>query len=125
MSAEYILSRAARLREEMRASGASAYVALNDEDSNWESLFYLSGFRGTAGAIIIYDNAEPELILDGRYAEAGRAQSPYRKKASPKTCAQACALTARRKFCARRARPRTKTGCASRTASGAGATAAL
>ena len=36
MSAEYILSRAARLREEMRASGASAYVALNDEDSNWE-----------------------------------------------------------------------------------------
>ena len=78
MSAEYILSRAARLREEMRASGASAYVALNDEDSNWESLFYLSGFRGTAGAIIIYDNAEPELILDGRYAEAGRAQSPYK-----------------------------------------------
>ena len=48
MSAEYILNRAARLREEMRASGASAYVALNDEDSNWESLFYLSGFRGTA-----------------------------------------------------------------------------
>ena len=78
MRAEYILSRAARLREEMRASGASAYVALNDEDSNWESLFYLSGFRGTAGAIIIYDNAEPELILDGRYAEAGRAQSPYK-----------------------------------------------
>ena len=78
MSAEYILSRAVRLREEMRASGANAYVALNDEDSNWESLFYLSGFRGTAGAIIIYDNAEPELILDGRYAEAGRAQSPYK-----------------------------------------------
>lgn len=78
MSAEYILSRAVRLREEMRASGASAYVAFNDEDSNWESLFYLSGFRGTAGAIIIYDNAEPELILDGRYAEAGRAQSPYK-----------------------------------------------
>ena len=24
------------------------------------------------------DGAEPELILDGRYAEAGRAQSPYK-----------------------------------------------
>ncbi len=78
MSREYILNRAARLREEMRKCGARAYVALNDEDSNWESLFYLSGFRGTAGAIIVYADAEPELILDGRYAEAGRAQSPYK-----------------------------------------------
>ncbi len=78
MSAEYILSRAARLREEMRECGAQAYVVVNDEDSNWESLFYLSGFRGTAGAIIVYDGAEPELFLDGRYAEAGRAQSPYK-----------------------------------------------
>ena len=88
MSAEYILSRASRLREEMRASGANAYVALNDEDSNWESLFYLSGFRGTAGAIIIYDNAEPELILDGRYAEAGRAQSPYKVTEQKKSLAE-------------------------------------
>ena len=78
MSREYILSRAARLREEMRKCGAQAYVVLNDEDSNWESLFYLSGFRGTAGAIIVYGGSEPELFLDGRYAEAGRAQSPYK-----------------------------------------------
>lgn len=78
MSAEHILSRAARLREEMRECGAQAYVVVNDEDSNWESLFYLSGFRGTAGAIIVYDGAEPELVLDGRYAEAGRTQSPYK-----------------------------------------------
>lgn len=88
MSAEYILSRAARLREEMRAAGARAYVVLNDEDSNWESLFYLSGFRGTAGALVVYDDAEPELFLDGRYAEAGRAQSPYAVKEQKKSLAE-------------------------------------
>ena len=88
MSAEYILSRAARLREEMRKCGAQAYVVLNDEDSNWESLFYLSGFRGTAGAIVIYDCAEPELFLDGRYAEAGRAQSPYKVTEQKKSLAE-------------------------------------
>ncbi len=80
MEREYILARAARLRLEMSKSGARAFVALNDEDSNWESLFYLSGFRCTAGAIAVYADAEPELILDGRYAEAGRARSPYTVK---------------------------------------------
>lgn len=77
MSTEYILARASRLRDKMRECGAEAYVVFNDEDSNWESLFYLTGFRGTAGAFVVYAQSEPELILDGRYAEAGRAQSPY------------------------------------------------
>lgn len=77
MSAEYILRRAARLCEKMLEAGASAFVAFNDEDSNWQSLFYLGGFRGTAGALVVCADAEPELILDGRYVEAGRAQSPY------------------------------------------------
>ncbi len=88
MSAEYILRRAARLREEMAKAGARAYVVLNDEDSNWESLFYLSGFRGTAGAFIVYYDAEPELFLDWRYAEAGRAQSPYAVSAQRKSLAE-------------------------------------
>ena len=58
-------------------SGADAFVIINDEDSNWESLFYLSGFRGTSGALIIYPEEAPELILDSRYAVQGREQSPH------------------------------------------------
>lgn len=38
------------LAASLKQHGADAFVVLNDEDSNWESLYYLSGFRGTAGA---------------------------------------------------------------------------
>ena len=44
-----ILRRTERLAKELRARGADAFVIVNDEDTNWESLFYMSGFRGTAG----------------------------------------------------------------------------
>lgn len=72
----HILERVEKLRAVMKEYGADAFVVINDEDSNWESLFYISGFRGTAGAAIIYmDSAE--LILDPRYYEQGRKQSPY------------------------------------------------
>ena len=49
---ENILKRTEKLREAMAAQGADAFVVFSDEDSNWESLFYLSGFRGTAGAAV-------------------------------------------------------------------------
>lgn len=77
MTNDFIFARTERLRRELRAAGADAFVALNDEDSNWESLYYLSGFRGTAGAVIVYANSEPELILDARYAEMGGKSSPH------------------------------------------------
>ena len=73
-----ILRRADRLAKELREQGADAFVILTDEDTNWESLFYLSGFRGTAGALVLYADGEAELTLDGRYAVQGREQSPHR-----------------------------------------------
>ena len=73
---ENILKRIENLRAAMEQAGADAFVALNDEDSNWESLFYLSGFRGTAGAMVVTKDAA-ELVLDSRYAEQGRSQSPH------------------------------------------------
>lgn len=73
---DYIFQRAEKLRASMKAEGADAFVVVADENTNWESLYYVSGFRGTSGAIIIY-NDSAELILDSRYVGQGHIQSPY------------------------------------------------
>lgn len=70
-----ICKRAEKIQQYLRLTNFDAFVVLNDEDSNWESLYYLSGFRGTCGALAIYRDSA-ELILDGRYLEQGRKQSP-------------------------------------------------
>lgn len=74
---DYLLLRTERLSAAIKAAGADAFIFLNDEDSNWESLFYMSGFRGTAGALAVFATGEAELILDPRYEAQGRAQSPH------------------------------------------------
>ena len=76
MDSEFILKRAERLREEMAKTGTDAFVVLTDESCNWETLYYLSGFRGTSGALAVYKDSV-ELILDGRYGQQGQRQSPY------------------------------------------------
>ena len=73
-----ITRRTAAVAESLRARGAGAFVVVTDEDTNWESLFYLSGFRGTSGALVIYDDGDAELYLDGRYIHQGKAQSPHK-----------------------------------------------
>lgn len=73
-----ITRRTAAVAEGLRAHGAGAFVVVTDEDTNWESLFYLSGFRGTSGALVIYDDGDAELYLDGRYIHQGKAQSPHK-----------------------------------------------
>ncbi|NLD04854.1 MAG: aminopeptidase P family protein [Synergistaceae bacterium] len=77
MSNEFILKRAEKLRKEMAKTGTDAFVVLTDESYNWETLYYLSGFRGTSGALVVYKDSS-ELILDGRYIEQGEKQSPHR-----------------------------------------------
>ena len=72
-----VLKRIEKLREYLKLTNCGAFVVMNDEDSNWESLYYLSGFRGTCGALVVYPDNE-ELILDGRYFEQGSAQSPLK-----------------------------------------------
>ena len=71
-----ILKRVVKLQLSMLKDNCDAFVIINDEGSNWESLYYMSGFRGTAGALIIYKDSV-ELILDGRYSTQGREQSPH------------------------------------------------
>ena len=76
MDKDFVLKRAAKLREEMAKNDTDAFIVLTEEGYNWETLYYLSGFRGTSGALIIYqDNAE--LILDARYIQQGEKQSPH------------------------------------------------
>ena len=71
-----ILERVENIQAKLLNHRHSVFVIINDEDSNWENLYYMSGFRGTSGALIIYyDNVE--LILDSRYTEQGKMQSPH------------------------------------------------
>ncbi|MCE5202270.1 MAG: aminopeptidase P family protein [Synergistaceae bacterium] len=72
---EDALKRTEKLRIAIESEGAGAFVIINEEGSNWESLYYMSGFRGTAGALIVFKDSA-ELMLDSRYAQQGREQSP-------------------------------------------------
>lgn len=73
---ELILNRAVGLRERMKYDGVDAFVIIVNETVNWESLYYMSGFRGTSGAFVLYQE-DAELLLDGRYVKQGGEQSPY------------------------------------------------
>lgn len=72
-----IEKRADRLRGLMAKDGADAFVIIVSEGTNWESLYYMSGFRGTAGAMVLYGDSA-EFFLDARYTKQGNEQSPYR-----------------------------------------------
>ncbi len=76
MDKTHILKRADKLRALMSSKGADAFVVITEEGYSWESLYYLSGFRGTSGALLVYGDSV-ELILDGRYTKQGGEQSPY------------------------------------------------
>lgn len=76
MGNEFILKRTEKLREAMAKTGMDAFIVFTDESYNWETLYYLSGFRGTSGALAVYKDSA-ELILDGRYRQQGEKQSPH------------------------------------------------
>jgi Xaa-Pro aminopeptidase len=60
----------------LRSRNLDAFACFCFEGSNWESLYYLSGFRGSAGALLVgFD--EVRLIVDGRYTAQARSQSPF------------------------------------------------
>lgn len=71
-----IIKRTEKLQSSITDKDCDAFVIINNESSNWESLYYMSGFRGTSGALVFYKDSV-ELILDSRYAAQGREQSPH------------------------------------------------
>lgn len=68
--------RVEKLRRLMDGIDCPVLVLPVIEGSNWESLFYLSGFRGTSGAAVITPS-ETILVTDGRYIAQARCQSPF------------------------------------------------
>lgn len=65
------------LRGRMKAAEVDAAVVLTREGFNWETCFYLSGFRGSSSALVItYDDAF--LITDGRYLDQAGEQTHLR-----------------------------------------------
>ncbi len=64
------------LRRLMTERGCFSFVLPVIEGANWESLYYLSGFRGTSGAAVV-TSTETFLVTDGRYLAQARRQSPF------------------------------------------------
>ncbi len=64
-----------RLRGKMRERGLDAVLLWVFEGFNWESVYYLSGFRGSSSALLVTLEAA-ELITDGRYLLQASAQVP-------------------------------------------------
>ena len=76
MNREGIPGRVARLRERLRREGADVFVLVVTERYNSESMAYLSGFRGSSGALVVSEDRN-YLLTDGRYALQARAESPF------------------------------------------------
>ncbi len=76
MDFDIIDRRLSRLRALMRDAEADAFVLLVLERFNSESCHYVSGFRGSAAALIV-DGEEARLITDGRYRTQAAEQSPF------------------------------------------------
>jgi Xaa-Pro aminopeptidase len=76
MNREGISGRVARLRERLGQEGADVFVLVVAERYNSESMTYLSGFRGSSGALVVSEDRN-YLLTDGRYALQARAESPF------------------------------------------------
>ncbi len=68
--------RAEALLSWIRGRSLDACALFCFEEANWESLYYLSGFRGSAGAVLV-GHPGACLIVDGRYTAQARSQSPF------------------------------------------------
>ncbi len=75
MSSGSIMGRIARLRELLSRERADVFLLFVAERYNSESMTYLSGFRGSSGALVISQDRQ-YLVTDGRYALQARAESP-------------------------------------------------
>ena len=76
MTEKRIAGRIQRLRELMTRRGIDVFVLAAIESYNVESMAYISGFQGSAGALVI--SAERKLLIaDGRYLVQAGEQSPF------------------------------------------------
>jgi len=76
MPAEHVWKRVEGVREALGKSDAEALVLFVFEGANWESMYYLTGFRGTSSAAVV-TKKDAFLITDGRYLSQAQLQSPF------------------------------------------------
>ncbi len=76
MSFSHIHARLARLREGMEREMIDVFFLLVTERYNSESLSWLSGFRGSSGAVVI-SPSDAWLVTDGRYILQAEKESPF------------------------------------------------
>ncbi len=76
MPAEHVWKRVEGVREALRQNDVEALVLFVFEGNNWESVYYLTGFRGTSAAAVVTAK-DAFLITDGRYLSQARLQSPF------------------------------------------------
>lgn len=76
MQEEYILKQT-NLQKVLKENGFDAFIAINDESSNWQAIAHQTGFRGTCGLYFLYaDKAEKkaDIFFDNRYLERARKE---------------------------------------------------
>lgn len=71
-----IFHRTEKLRQSFPALGIDAVALFVFERSNWESVYYISGFRGSSSGVLITEK-ETFLVTDGRYLTQASEQSPF------------------------------------------------
>lgn len=77
---EHILNRVERCRAVLAEKKLDGLILVNDEKQGWVNLFYLSGFQGTSGALLITQK-EALLTTDSRYTLQASKTSPLELKA--------------------------------------------
>lgn len=76
MITDNVLNRTERLRQQMNSMGLDAVVLMVFEGANWQSVYYISGFRGSSSGVVVTEK-DAFLITDGRYLSQASEQSPY------------------------------------------------
>ncbi|MCX7827837.1 MAG: Xaa-Pro peptidase family protein [Thermanaerothrix sp.] len=69
-------ARVERLRGILEDQGLDGFFVMVNEGLNWESAYYLSGYRGSSAAFLVTKD-QGILITDGRYMTQARSQCPF------------------------------------------------
>ena len=73
MQEEYILKQET-LQKALQEKGLDAFVAINDETSNWQAIAHQTGFCGTCGLYFLQKDKKADIFFDNRYLEKAKKE---------------------------------------------------
>ena len=73
MQEEYILKQNI-LQKTLKEKGFDAFVAINDETSNWQAIAHQTGFCGTCGLYFLQAGGKADIFFDNRYLERAKRE---------------------------------------------------